>query len=104
MIQRLADLLALLVKVRRGLPLVKAALGRDLEALPTRHVVTQHPFESLDDAVHGSQETLLFELVVEGRLGNVGADHVRVDGVHSDLFFWQIFAERADEAGDGTLG
>ena len=25
------------------------------------------------DAVHGSQETLLFELVVEGRLGNVGA-------------------------------
>lgn len=76
-IQQLAHLLTLSVKVLWRLSDAILSTGWDLKDFPTSVAVAQQGLERLDQPFHWSQQVLLFQFIVERCRRNICSDDVR---------------------------
>jgi len=101
--QHLTQLPTLLIQILRRRPNLEPTSRRNLKHFTRYVAVPQHTLKRLNQALHWRQQTFCFDHVVKGARGDGRADDVRVHGVEGDVFFGEVFAVGADEAGDRAV-
>lgn len=88
LVKQIVQTLTLLVEDTWSLPHLETTNRTNFEALSTLVAVVDEVHKSIDNPLHGRQETLFLQIVVERTSADVCPGNVRTDGIEVDILFW----------------